>query len=631
MVSRLTNFATREQETRARFVLVRLVCLLLVQQLFPATLLAADLSIQSYVDRSTLRVGKQFTLSVDLSGADSDKVANPQPPALDAFARYVGGGTSTSVEVVNGRMSSRRTLSFYYQASEEGKFQIPQISISFEGKDYRTQPINIEIILGQGNLSPPAAPSSRTPLGRVPASQNGITSEDLFVRASVNKTRVYQNETIILTYKIYTRVNVSRYGIAKAPDRSGFWVEDLQGEKRPLQTSTEVIDDRRYTVTTIQRLALFSASPGKKTIEPLELECEVPLLTTRRRFLDDFFNARFGRSARYQINSEPVEIEVLPLPEAGKPDHFSAAVGNFAFTGRIDKSDVATNEVVTLTLELEGSGNFRTISNPTVKFPPGLEAYDPEITESIGPAGSGFGGTRKYEYVMVPRTAGTHRIEPVQFTYFDPALERYRTATVEEIVIHAEKSSSLVHMDAVIGSKQDVRLLAQEIRFIKLDPGDFSVTDFSAYRSMGFWLILLLPVGGVGISFLVRRRLDRLEGDLAYARGRRAGKLARNRLARTRTLLDESTQKEFYAECGRALRGFAADTLNISEAGMMSEDLRKLLSQEDVSKNVIQEYVDCLELGDMKHFAPVGSTPHEMSEFLSRAELAITSLHKELS
>ena len=266
MVSRLTNFATREEETRARFVLVRLVCLLLVQQLFPATLLAADLSIQSYVDRSTLRVGKQFTLSVDLSGADSDKVANPQPPALDAFARYVGGGTSTSVEVVNGRMSSRRTLSFYYQASEEGKFQIPQISISFEGKDYRTQPINIEIILGQGNLSPPAAPSSRTPLGRVPASQNGITSEDLFVRASVNKTRVYQNETIILTYKIYTRVNVSRYGIAKAPDRSGFWVEDLQGEKRPLQTSTEVIDDRRYTVTTIQRLALFSASPGKKRL-----------------------------------------------------------------------------------------------------------------------------------------------------------------------------------------------------------------------------------------------------------------------------------------------------------------------------------------------------------------------------
>lgn len=600
---------------------------LLVQLLIPSTVLAIDLAIRSYVDRSTVRVGEQFTLSVELSGADSDKVDTPQPPKLQSFARYVGSGTSTSVNFVNGRISTRKTMNFYYQASGEGKTQIPPIVISFEGTDHRSEPISIEIVQRRGTTS-----SDSRPTGSNRLNQKGITSQDLFVKVSASKTKVFQSEAVILTYKIYTRVDVSRYGMAKTPDRSGFWVEDLLGEKKQLQTTTDIVAGKRYTVSTIERLALFPTSPGKKTIKPLELECEVRLRPSRRGLLDSFFSDPFGRSIRYVIKSEPVEIEVLSLPEIGKPTNFTGAVGQFDLRGSIDTTEVATNDVVTLTLELEAMGNLRTSPSPNVKFPEGLEAYDPEITERIGPINNYVGGNRKYEYVLVPRTAGTHRIEPVEFAYFDPDIQQYKVTRVNEIVIDAMQGSALlVQSELAIGTKKDIRLLAQEIRFIKLRPGDFRVTDVSAHRSIGFWMILVLPLSAIGIAFGIRKQSDRLRGDQAYARNRHASKLARNRLSKARGLLKRNQQKEFYAECGKALCGLAADKLNIPEAGMISEELRNLLTRAEVRNELIQEYVGCITVSDMRHFAPVNSNYQEMTEFLARVDEAITQLNKELS
>ncbi|UCF35532.1 MAG: protein BatD [Acidobacteriota bacterium] len=588
---------------------------------------AADLKMQAFVDRSQLTVGEQFTLSVEFSGADAEEALDPQPPDLSPNARFAGSGSSRSMEFVNGRMSSRRTVNYYYFAAQEGSFQIPSIRVTVDGSPFQTEPITVTVGASQGN---PAQRSRPSP-GMAQSQPESITSQDLFVQASVNKKKIYQNEAVVLTYKIYTTVNVTRYGEAKAPDRSGFWIEDLRDSQQQVETSYEVLNGKRYTVATIKQQALFPSSPGTKTIAPLELECEVRLMPTRRSIFDDFFSDPFGRTGRYLIKSDPVEIEVIPLPTAGKPGDFAGAVGTFRLTGKLDKTQVSTNDVVTLSLRLEGTGNVRTLPNPAVTFPPGLEAYDPEVTEKIESRGNRIEGSRTYDFVLVPRAPGTHKIAPIRFSYFDPELEQYQTTVVDGLSLQAEQGSSPVPIDTVAGSKQDIRLLAQEIRFIKLDPGDLRPIDLSLYQTTWFWLIATLPLGAIAASLLVRRRLDRLAGDQAYARGKRAGRLARTRLAKAQALLEPASQKAFYAECGRALRGFAADRLNIPEAGMMSEDLSRLLADAGVTEKTAEEYVGCLKLSDLKHFAPVESSAQEMKEFMDRAEQAITRLHKELN
>ena len=234
--------------------------------------------------------------------------------------------------------------------------------------------------------------------------------------------------------------------------------------------------------------------------------------------------------------------------------------------------------------------------------------------------------------MLVPRAAGPHRIEPVEFAYFEPDIQKYKVTRVNEIVIDAMQGSALlVQSELALGTKKDIRLLAQEIRFIKLSPGDFRVTDVSAHRSIGFWMILVLPLSAIGIAFGIHKRSDRLRGAQAYARNRHASKLARNRLSKARGLLKRNQQKEFYAECGKALCGLAADKLNIPEAGMISEDLRNLLTRAEVRNELIQEYVGCINVSDMRHFAPVNSNYQEMTDFLASVDQAITQLNKELS
>ena len=582
---------------------------------------ASDLSVKAFVDKAVVGMGDRFTLSLQLSGAEAGDVSEPSPPEMESFGRYLGNGTSRSIQIVNGQMSSTRTINYYFQALAPGNFEIDPIVLTHEGIEYRTNPIQVEIV------------ERRTSGSRSRAQQTqGLSSRDLFLRASVSRTRVFQNEAILLNYKIYTRVNVTGYSITTVPDKTGFWVEDLLKDQQQPSTSTEVIDGLQYTVATLQSVILFPTGPGTKTLEPLEVECEVRVRQNRRGLFDDFFSDPFGRSVRYSIRSEQVTIEARPLPGEGRPKGFAGAVGEFRLSGGVDKSTVNANEVVTLKLKLEGSGNIRTLPSPTTSFSSGLENYDPKVSEVVRVSGSQVKGSRTYEYVLVPRTSGTEKVHAIEFPYFDPVDEVYKTASLPEISIEVTPGSQSMGQGVETSlAKEDVRLLAQEIRFIKLDPGKLRGIDYAVHKNALFWSIALLPLLGVLVGFWYRRHQNRLQGDRGYARSRQAGRLARKRLATARTLLPKLEHREFYAECGKALQGFAADKLNIPEAGIISDNLAQLLKTGGVSDSVTGEYLACMKTCDLKRFSPVDSGKDEMSAFLKRAEEAIKNLHKELS
>jgi hypothetical protein len=585
---------------------------------------AADLAVRSYVDKNMVGLGQQFTLSVELSGSGANEISEPDLPDLTSFADYLGNGTSQSIQIVNGRTSSTRTINYYFRAKEMGKFEIGPVVIDYEGELYETNPIALEIT-DRGTSAPSDRRQSR-----------GISSDDLFLKAEVSKNSVYVNEPVLLSYKIYTLVDVSQYSLLSAPDTAGFWVENLLEDRQRAETGFETVNGRQYTVATISKQVLFPTTAGNKSIQPMEIECQVRIRGGRRSLMDDFFsdpfsNDIFGRNIAYPIRSEPVEIEVLPLPSEGKPENFRGIVGDFRISGSVDHSQVKTNDVVTYSVRIEGSGNLRNIEPPILNLSPGIENYEPEVTENIQAGIQGLSGSKVYQYLLVPRTPGEKKIEEIRFSFFNPRSRSYQTQVVSPIVLSVEGSAVIGMSPSPSLVKENVRLLAQEIRFIKLHSTTFIDENYKPFMSPQFWGILVAPLFLIAIALVIRRHNDRLTGDQAYARRRSAGKQVRQRLKDARQALGAGKDEEFFSECGKALRGFAADQCNLPESSIMSESVQEILSRKEISLEVVREYSKCLELCEAKLFSPLKSSLQERKDFYQKAENAIEALNRELT
>jgi len=588
---------------------------------------ADELVVRAYMDKTVVVQNQQFTLSVELSGKDAQSVPNPELPDLDGFAAFLGSGSSQSIQYVNGKMSVSKTIAYHYMATVAGDFTIGPVTVRHRGRELKTDPIPITVRQAAGPSQTPAPSASRDGQSRPSDSV-----QDMYVCAEVDKTSVYPNEAVILTYQIYTRVNLTPAGISKQPATTGFWAEDFELPKQ-LPTTTEVIRGQRYTVATFKKMALFPTGPGKKTIEPLGLDCDVRVQRQRSRDpFEDFFGDSFflGRTERRTLHSQPIGIEVKPFPAEGRPADFSGTAGSFRITAVVDKHKAETHDAVMLRVTITGTGNIRTLTEPRIQIPPDFETYPPRVSESVDRTGTSISGSKSWEYVLVPRNPGLHKIQPIRFSYFDPRSEAYRTVQTEEIAVQVEKGRESFAGFPSGPSRTAVQYLGRDIRFIMTAVPRFTRQGTPTRPSVGFWIVALLPVAALGLAFVYRKHRSRLEADTAYARERQAGRAARKHLARARSLLREGGADRFYAEVSRALSSFVGNKLNISEAGMMTADVRKRLAAKQVAPEVIADYFDCLAVCDRMRFAPSGIEASQMRECLKKAEQAITDLDRQI-
>jgi hypothetical protein len=591
-----------------------------------------DLSIRTYVDRNVVGLNEQFTLSIELSGKGANSASDPEIPQIGQFASYLGSGNSQNIQFTNGKMSVTKVISCYFVANAVGKYKIPPVQVTVNGTSFSSAAIDMEVqqsgTKAQAQQQPQAQPQAAAQQGTGPA------EGDLFVRAIVDRRQVYQNEPVVVTYKIYTRVNVSNVGISKMPATAGFWTEEFEMPQQ-LQTASEVLDGKKYTVATVRKMALFPMSPGTKTIDPLILDCEVAVRAPRNRDpFGDFFDDSFffgGRTARKQIQSKPVTIEVLAFPEAGKPADFAGNTGRFRISASADKRNVKTNEAITYKIAVEGDGNIRQIQAPAAAFPTDFEVYPPKTSETISRAGAGISGRKTFEYVLIPRVAGEETLKPVTLVFFDPASKSYKTVRTESIPLQVAQGTETYTTTAGSGlSKEEVRLIGQDIRFIKMSPSVFRRIGASRIPRVFFGAVLLLPLLALAGAFAYRRRLNRISGDVAYARGIRANSAVRRRLSAAKRLAGIETQKQFYAEAGKALQGYLGDKLNIAEAGMISDEVEKILLDKGAGGEAVRDVFECLSVCDMKRFSPETATADEMKAFLRKVESAIMRLEKEI-
>ena len=594
----------------------------------PLLLSAQNVSFTASVDKNTVAVDEQFTLELTLNGGGMGGGSVPKLPDLSKFMVLSGPNQSSSVQIVNGSVSSSVTYSYVLQPRAAGKFALGAATTETGGKQYSSQPIEITVVKGAAKPKQSAASGQS-------ADSNVQVGDNLFLRATVDRSRVYLGEQVTVTFKVYTRVRITNYTIEKLPAMTGFWGEELAVPQQ-VSLTTEVVNGKQYQSGLLKKVALFPTQSGTLEINPLEIVCQVQMQNRKRSndFFDQFFNDPFFNNvatSNVNIKSPAVKITVLPLPKNDVPASFKGAVGKFNLNTSVSSTTVKTNEPLSLKATIGGSGNIKILEAPNIEISNDFEKYDPKVNETIDRNTNVVNGSKTFEWLLVPRYPGQKRIPPLEFSYFDPSKGKYVALKSGAIDLTVEKGSAEAPQIASGVSKEDVKLLSQDIRFIKTNSGSFRRKGGDVVPLSTMVIITILPLlAFVGLAAYRQRTLKELS-DVASFRSRKAMKTASKKLKEAKVLLSLQNSEAFYAEISRALWAYVSDKLSIDRAELSIENVMKQLEGKPISVDVVARLKECLEACEFARFAPASSRQEEKSKIYEMASNVIISTEKELS
>ncbi|MBQ5856109.1 MAG: protein BatD [Bacteroidales bacterium] len=588
----------------------------------------SDISFKT-ICKKQVSVGEQFQVSYELNSDGKDFRA----PNFTNF-EIIGGpftSTSSSVQIINGSVTraNTQTFSYHLRAIKEGTYTIPSASITVDKKKITSEPCEIVVVA--------SATGSSTYSGNSDNTKTNITAKEVFLKATPNKKKVYQGEQILLTYNIYYTIPISQLSVSKSPSYSGFWTKDITENDGSLQQSSTIIDGQQYNVATIKEIVLFPQKSGDLIIDPLDLTCVAQIRQQRNRShgydpFDDFFGDVMGSSytnVRKDIKSQPITIEVEPLPSANKPSSFKGAVGQFTFTSKIDKNELKANEAFTLTLTVSGKGNIELLELPKPVFPPDFEVYDPKISTTIKNNALGIYGSKKAEYIIIPRVSGDFALENIEFSYFNPSLKRYETlkSDIHNIQVHKDTntSSSVIYTPG----QADIKYLGNDIHHINVNNNILSITGSTFFMSPIYIVIIVVMILTFAITLIIYKKVNKLNKNKALVKNKQATKIAKKRLKNAHNYLITNNQTSFYEEFSQALWGYISDKLNISRSQLSMDSVKEFMLSKDVSEDIVNEFVDLLNNCEFARFAP-GDPSKKMDELYQKGIELITKAEKLL-
>ena len=596
--------------------------------------------------RQQVLVGQQFQILFEVNANGKSFV----PPADFGGLEVLSGpntSSSSSIQFINGRMSQSYTVTYSYivMADKPGTVKIGPASIKVKGKRYYTQPFTIKVLPdNSAAAASPHNPGTAAAASHTAASQPSqrassgasVSGKDVYIKATVNNTHPYLGQQVVVTYRIYTRVPVSNLSINKVASFKGFWSKDLLGDNSKLQQHTEMINGQQYVVAVIRKLALIPQQTGKLTIDPMELDCAVQIRVKTRTNSNDPFDAFFNdpffnnnvRTVQKKLISNALHFSVKPLPAKGKPACFSGAVGNFTFKSSIDKTDLKTNDALTLNLTVSGSGNIELIGAPQIQFPSDFETYDPKVTTKINKTGNGISGTKSFDYLAIPRTTGDFVIKPVKFCYFNPADKKYHVFQSKTFHIHVTKGKG-TGVVYTAPDQEGIHILGRDIRHIKEGPFDLHPANDFLFGTRLYYILLALPVVLLLLVILLWNSLKKRKANVSMIKNRKAQKIARSRLTKAQKMKKQGNDKAFYDEIAQALWGYISDKFNLQKANLSMETVKELLEQKQVDEKTIQAFMDTLNNIEYARFAP-GDTKGKMENIYSEALQAIMQAEKSL-
>ena len=542
-------------------------------------------------------VGDQFRLSYTITTQD---VRDFRVPSIKGFEVLMGPSRSTqsSVQIINGKTTSTQSITFTYilMAKTEGEYTIPGATVTADGNQMVSNSVKIKVL--------PADKSSQSGQQRGTTGSATISGNDLFITGTINKTTVYEQEAILLTYKIYTQVDLRGFDNVKLPDFKGFHSQEVE-----LPTNRhwglEHYKGRNYQTTIFRQFVLFPQQSGKLTIDAARFDASIAVATQVDPFdFDSFFNGGGGSyMVKKSLFTPKLTIDVKALPD--KPADFSGGVGDFNITSSINSTSVKTNDAVTVKLVISGTGNLKLLSNPEVKFPEDFEIYDPKSENNFRLTSDGLSGNKVIEYLAIPRNPGDYKIPPVSFTYFDVKSKSYKTLTTEGYDLHVEKGEgNATQTIANFTNKEELKVLNEDIRFIKQNEVKLTPRGSFFFGTPGYWLFYLIPALVFIVFFIIYRKQIAANANVAKVRTKKANKVAVKRLKLAGKLLADNKKDAFYDEVLKALWGYVSDKLSIPMSRLSKDNIEEELRNYGVDDALIAEFLKVLDNCEFARFAP---------------------------
>lgn len=584
--------------------------------------------------KSQVVVGERFNVVFEVN----DEVRSFNGPSFNGFT-VVGGpmkSSSSSVQIINGSMSRSITNSYSYvlQAVDEGDFTIGEASANVGGQTVKSEPFRIKVLPDTGSNTSNAHAQGGQASSGGNTNDPQVSGQDLFLKVIPSKRSAYVGEPVVLTYMLYTRVPVSQLSIANMPNYGGFWTKECESQRQ----SSEVINGLQYTSYEVKKVVLIPQKAGKFTIDPMVMECVAQIVTQRNTqrsndpfdiFFNDPFFSRSYSNVQKTLQTASISFEAKSLPEQGKPATFDGAVGKYNFTASVDREELNANEAFTLTMTVSGSGNVELVNLPKPVFPPDFEVYDPKISSSVDATGQGMSGTKKAEYLVIPRRAGDFSIPPIAFSYYDPSKGQYNTLSSSGMSFKVNKGNGGDSGEGGLyaSNQEGIKYLGSDIRHIKTGTSKLKPINTHFFASPLYFLILLAILVVFFVALLLVRKRRQFKQDVVLVRNKKATKVARTRLKNAYKYLKGQDQNHFYEEMSQALWGYISDKLGIERSVLSMETVKDSMMAKGIDDTLSNEFVDTLNTCEFARFAP-GDAAAKMQELYDKGMDVIMKVEK---
>lgn len=573
--------------------------------------------------------GQRIRVSYVVNTQDVDDI---QVGDFPGFELLYGPSTSSSssFSIVNGKTTHTSQMTFTYTllAQKAGNYKLPAAAVKSGGQTYRSNQASIQILQGDGSGASDGSGQSNGSAATRQRLQNAgerITSNDLYITVTASKKRLYEQEAVLLTYKLYTLVSIDQCS-GKMPDLDGFHTQEIAlPQQKTLKY--ERVNGRNYGTVVWSQYVLFPQKTGKLVVPAINFEADV---VQQDRSVDPF-DAFFGGGSslirvKKTIVAPAVELTVDPLPK--RPANFSGAVGTqFNISGSLSPEQVDANDAVSLRLVVSGVGNMKLMKAPKVEWPKDFESYDPKMTDKTRITTNGATGNIIYDYTAVPRHGGKYSVPPVEFCYFDTNTKSYKTLRTDSFhVAVAKTAGSAVRR---IQNKEDLTVLNSDIRYIRTSAAKLRPQGSTFFGSLNYWLVYVGAVLLFLLMVAIFYRQAKANANVARRRGRKAGKAATKRLKSAAKLLKQGQSKAFYEEVTRALWGYVGDKLNLPVTELNKDNVGEQLTERGVGEESIQRFLRVLGDCEFAQYAP-GDPSATMDKLYGEATEVINELDAKL-
>ena len=567
-----------------------------------------SISFEAILSKKSLGINENLRVDFKMN-KDGD---NFTPPSFKGFTVVGGPNQSVSNMWVNGKRTFSKSYSYFLTPTKKGSLTIGQATIEIDDNIYKTLPVKISV-------------SESVAVSKDPNDPTYVVNENLHLVAEISNTNPYLNEGISIVYKLFysPQINVTNVGEIETPEFENFWSQNIKIPRLQIERGSFKGDN--YNFVTWKKTVLYPQKSGKLDILPLSLDVSVDVPTNRR----DFFGNRIYNQVSKKVTAGKRSINVKALP-GNAPESFNGAVGKFDIKLNTNKTELNASESLQAIVKISGKGNLKLFSPPSVQVPSSLEKYDPEYNEKVSTSLAGMKGFISNTYTLVPQFQGKYPIRSVEFTFFNPQLNKYETINSEDIIINVLEGPLSLDENNIntINTQSSNNILSSinQFKFIKTDSDLVKINSKPFIYSLSFYLILIFPVLAILLLVIFFKSNNITSSKLKESKSRRANKLAKKYLSDARKNLENKDM--FYVALEKALHNFLKSKLFIETSDYSKEKISKLLYSKDIEKESLELFIKLIENCEFARFTP--ASEFKINNDYENAVKVITKIDKEI-